>query len=64
MAFAVHIRSAVFKKMNLESCLQKVLASVADAVFGRNAADIYICGVQQFENLTQSLSCFIGSVKS
>ena len=64
MAFAIYISYAVLKKMNLETCLQKICAGVADAVLGSDAADIYICCVKKLQNLAEGLACAVCSFKS
>ena len=60
----IYICYAVFKKMNLETCLHKVFAGIAYAVFGRDAADIYICCVKKLQNLAEGLACAVCSFKS
>ena len=52
------------QKMNLESRLEQVLAGVPYAIFGRDAADIYVSRVQQFQNLAQRLAGLVDSFES
>ena len=53
MSFVIHIGYAVLEKMYSEPCLEKILAGVADALFGSYTADIYISRVQKFKNLSE-----------
>jgi len=53
MSFMINVCDAVFEQMYSEACLEKILACVADTIFGGNAAYIYIGRVQKFEYLAQ-----------
>ena len=53
MSFMINVCDAVFEQMYSEACLEKILACVADTIFGSYSADIDICRVQKFEYLAQ-----------
>ena len=57
----IDITDAVFQKMHSESSLKQVFTCVSYAVFSGNPADIYVCGVQQLENLFEGLTGIIHS---
>ena len=64
MAFVIYISDTVLEKVDLESGLLQVFAGVADAVFGGDSAYIYICGVEEFQDLSERLSCIVHSLET
>ena len=64
MTLQIDIGDAVFQKMNVETSLEQVLASVPYAIFGRDAAYIYVGRVQKFQNLAKRLPCLVDPFES
>ena len=53
MALGIHVCKAIGQQTDLETCLCKVLASVAYAEFGCYATDIYVSSVKKLENFSK-----------
>ena len=64
MVRMVNISEAILEEADLESGLLEVFACVAYAIFCRDSADVDVCGVKQFEDLSQSLLCCVDSFES
>ena len=57
MPVNVHICDAILEKVHPESCFQKILASVADAVFCGDSTYVDISCIEKFEDFRQWLVC-------
>ena len=64
MAFMIHICNAILEEMDLESGFEKIFASVADAIFRRYAANVYVGRIKKFKNFSQSLTGIVDAVES
>ena len=64
VAVMLHICKAVLEKSDLETCLMQVFACVSYTIFCCNAAYIYVCCIQKFQDFAQGLSCTVHSFES
>ena len=59
MTFMVDVCEAVLEQTHLESGFEKVLTSVPYAVFCSYSADVYLFSVEELEDFSERLSCFV-----
>ena len=64
MTCEVDICQTILQKADLESGLEEVFTSVSYTVFCRYAADIYLFGIKELEDLTKRLFCCIDTVET
>ena len=60
----IHVCQAVLQENHVETCLEKVLAGVPDAIFSGDSADIHVLGLQHCGYLAERLSGGIAPVET